>query len=309
MWRRLIYYLVTLYGVSKSEATGFTILIPLICVVIFTPVWLKYVVAPDTTLDNRYHEEFKEWLADVEASVQEPLIEGKENKPNNTIKFYDFDPNTASVEELTSLGFKPWIAERIVKYRKAGGRFDSDEDLNKIYGISQEHLDAIRPFIIINAPNPAERDKSFIAKNENEVVEIVKPKIEIRNINTAIAEDMVFVRGIGPVLSERIVKYRDMLGGFSSLDQIDEVYGLDNAIADSLKKYFYIDTLAVRKLDVNYLKAEELRKHPYINYKLANALVQYRIQHGNYTQPDDLLMIKILDDSTFQKILPYLKID
>ncbi len=308
MIRKLIYHLISIYAVSRSESIGFTILIPVLFIVIFTPLWFKYLYEAEGVADERYHLEFKEWIAESEASIQKENDVSEPEYFEESPKYHDFDPNLAEVAELKALGFKPWIAERIVKYRNAGGRFDTPEDLGRIYGISEEQLALLTPYVKIAATNePVEKNATTIENKK--YPEPVKVKIPVKSINSAVAEDLIFMRGIGPVLSERIVKYRDMLGGFSSLDQIDEVYGLDKAIADSLKQYFYLDTALVRKLKINYLKAEELRKHPYINYKLANALEQYRIQHGDYAQPQDLLAIKILDDSTFQKILPYLKID
>ncbi|MEQ9297248.1 MAG: helix-hairpin-helix domain-containing protein [Cyclobacteriaceae bacterium] len=306
--RRLIYHLVSIYGVSKTEAIGFTILIPTLFVVISTPLWFKYMYEADGTLDERYHREFKEWVAEAEASIKKEQDASEVEDLNVSPKYHDFDPNLAGVDELITLGFKPWIAERIVKYRSAGGRFSSPEDLSRIYGISKDQLAALIPYIKIDAATESVAENSP-TREYKKYPDPDRPKVKIKDINSAVAEDLVFMRGIGPVLSERIVKYRDMLGGFSSLDQIDEVYGLDGVIADSLKQYFYLDSVLVKSLDVNYLKAEELRKHPYIDYKLANALEQYRIQHGDYVLAEDLLAIKIMDDSTFQKILPYLKID
>lgn len=306
--RRLIYNLISIYGVSKTEAIGFTVLIPALFVVISTPLWFKYLYEADGILDERYHREFKEWVAEAEASIQKKKDDSKGEDSEASPKYHDFDPNLAGADELNALGFKPWIAERIVRYRSAGGRFSSPEDLSRIYGISKEQLAALTPYIKMETP-PESATENKPTREYRKYPDPVKPKVTIKNLNSAVAEDLVFMRGIGPVLSQRIVKYRDMLGGFSSLDQIQEVYGLDRVIADSLKQYFYLDSILVKSLNVNYLKAEELRKHPYINYKLANALEQYRIQHGDYVRPEDLLAIKILDDSTFQKILPYLKID
>lgn len=311
MWNRLIYFLTSFYGVSRSEAVGFTVLIPILLIVTFIPLWYRYVKNYETRDHLSYFESFQAWVKESEASIQNEKTSVPDQGLSTSEAYFEFDPNSSTVEELKTLGFKPWIAERMVKYRNAGGRFRSFDDIKKIYGISEEHLEVIRPFVRIDEHADKKIEQPTVMADESDypIESEVSPKMELRNINTAVAEDLVFIRGIGPVLSERIVKYRDMLGGFALPDQINEVYGLDSAVADSIRRYFYIDTTAVSKLDINHLKAEELRKHPYVNYKLANALEQYRIQHGRYGKPDDLLAIKILDDSTFQKILPYLKID
>jgi len=307
---KVIRYFISFYGVSKGEAIGFIVLIPVLFIVISAPLWFKYIYPVREVPTEEYLKEFQEWVAASEASIEEkeePTVTAT-NESGGIL--HRFDPNSASTEELTDLGFKPWIAERIVKYRSAGGSFKDAQDLQKIYGISLDHLEMIGPFVDIPPMEEAlQNDSKYeFSEDDTDYDKLTSEEVvAVKDLNNAVAEELVFIRGIGSVLSERIIKYRDLLGGYVSFNQVKEVYGLNPELVDELSRYFMVDTSGVEYLEVNLLKSEELRKHPYIDYNLSNAIEQYRIQHGHYNNFDDLRAIKILDDSTFQKILPYLK--
>ena len=143
--------------------------------------------------------------------------------------------------------------------------------------------------------------KSQITKEEH-----VFSKIDI---NGSSAESLTNIRGIGPVLSARIIKYRNSLGGFISLNQLDEVYGLEMELLKDLKsKVSITDSVAIRKLNINQLDSDSLKSHPYINWNLANAIVAYREQHGNYDSIEKIKSIHLLNNEIYFKIAPYLKV-
>lgn len=129
---------------------------------------------------------------------------------------------------------------------------------------------------------------------------------EYVELNTADSAALTRVHGIGPSFARRIIAYRKKLGGFVNKSQLKEVYGLDNEkyteIADELK----VDAYRVKLLNINNLEFEQIRKLPYLNYKQANAVTQYRLQHGNYTSIKDMGDIAILDEDILRKIAPYI---
>lgn len=139
-------------------------------------------------------------------------------------------------------------------------------------------------------------------KEEDEKKIISKP----RDINTATATELQEVRGIGPAFSERIIKYRDLLGGFSDSTQLNEVYGLRPEVIAKLFKSFKIKS-SVNLIDLNTDSIQHLAKHPYISYDLAKVIINYRREHGDFKDAADLLKIKALDDTTFIRIKPYLE--
>lgn len=141
--------------------------------------------------------------------------------------------------------------------------------------------------------------------NEIEIVKVKEP-ITIADINTASAEDLQKVKGIGPSFSKRIIKFRNKLGGFASNDQLQEVYGLDDETIVELQKHFSVLSRP-QPLDINSDSAKVLSYHPYISYDLAWIIINYRKQHGDIKSIDDFKKIKALDEETFAQLEPYLK--
>lgn len=130
--------------------------------------------------------------------------------------------------------------------------------------------------------------------------------IEVLDLNLATAEELQKVKGIGPAYSERIIKYRDILGGFSDTAQLGEVYGLKEETITELLNHFKIET-PVSKIDINSDSLKVLAKHPYISYDLAKIIINYRREHGDIQTAADLRKIKALDERTFLRLKPYLE--
>ena len=240
------------------------------------------------------------------------------NKYDSKAKVYkkfNFDPNTASVAQFEELGLPKFIAERIEKYRSKGGKFRKKEDLAKIYGILPETYERLEPFITL----PSAENESIhtpqvelTATNESPVVVPipveVKPaykqpvKFDFNSCDTTVLKN---IPGIGSGYAKRIIKFRDMLGGFVNPEQVKETYGLPPETVDELLKYGFVKS-GVRKLKINTLGADNF-KHPYLKFFQAKAIIAYRDQHGVFKSAEDLKQIKVLDEVTIAKISPYLE--
>jgi DNA uptake protein ComE-like DNA-binding protein len=115
------------------------------------------------------------------------------------------------------------------------------------------------------------------------------------------------IKGIGPGFAVRILKYRERLGGFISLNQLREVYGLDSAKYDQIKPQIKLENNNIKQIEINKCTFDQLKGFPYLNYKLSNTIINYRKQHGNFKSAADLNKIAILNPEIIQKIAPYLK--
>ncbi len=133
----------------------------------------------------------------------------------------------------------------------------------------------------------------------------VKKSVSVRDLNKATPSDLQEIRGIGKVYSERIVKYRERLGGFASESQIGEVYGMDSTLVTAITNRFNIQS-GVTSIPINSDSAKVLAKHPYISYDLAWLIINYRKQNGDISTISDLSLIKAIDDSLLQKLSPYI---
>ena len=130
--------------------------------------------------------------------------------------------------------------------------------------------------------------------------------IRVMDLNTASAKDLQKVRGIGPAYSKRIIRYRNLLGGYSDTTQLREVYGLNGELIKELHKSFTIQS-KVLPLDINSDSIETLAKHPYISFDLARVIIAYRKEHGDIKSASDLGKIKAVDQGTLLRLKPYLE--
>ena len=237
-------------------------------------------------------------------------------------KNFDFDPNTTSVAQFEALGLPKFIAERIEKYRSKGGKFRKKEDFAKIYGILPDTYERLEPFInlpsaddeSLRTPQAQAAGRISDVNLDNKIVEtkitevFAKPitKQPIRfDLNTGDTTDFMKIKGIGSGYAKRIIKFREMLGGFANAEQIRETYGLPPETVEEILKYGFLKD-GVKKLKINQLSLSELR-HPYIKYLQAKAIIAYREQHGKFKNSEDLKQIKILDEATLLKISPYIE--
>jgi competence ComEA-like helix-hairpin-helix protein len=146
-------------------------------------------------------------------------------------------------------------------------------------------------------------------KPEENIVQAAKPEKKNFNVDVNSADTMALIAlpGIGSKLALRIINFRNKLGGFYSVDQIKETYGLADSTFQKIKIYLIVDG-QVEKINLNTVTKDELKIHPYIKWNLANAIIEYRTQHGDYKSIEDLKNISMLDENTFIKIAHYLSL-
>lgn len=215
-------------------------------------------------------------------------------------KFY-FDPNTISQDSLELLGFPTWLAKRLEKFRSSGGKFFKKSDLKKIYGLDDGQYSELEPWIQIT-----NRESDH---KETDRVEFERTPAVI-DVNLADSIDLLDLKGIGPVYASRIVRYRKLLGGFVSLEQLREVYGISDSLFNELKPNVTLTLDDFRKININSIELDELKKHPYFrNYNLCRGILEYRKQHGGFSSVEDLEKIHLVTPELMDKISPYLSFE
>lgn len=127
------------------------------------------------------------------------------------------------------------------------------------------------------------------------------------NLNDSDSNDLISVSVIASFYAKQIINYRSKFGGFTSYDQFSEIWGLDKINLELVKSQTYIDTSDIIKININSSDVSVLWNHPYINYKQANSIVNYRAQHGDFYRVQDIQKIVLIDSQLFRKIAPYLK--
>ncbi len=278
---------------SKSERSGIIALFALLVVLIAIPK-VYPLLFPSKPIDIK--------IASIEKSNPDFFTSNDSisSRKNPTALFY-FDPNTANEKELAALGFTEKNISTIKNYLNKSGRFKTSKDLTKIYGIQTTLLNTLIPFIRIKN-EVIKRNSNSTFDETNKYKKSTKTTLEL---NSADSIELVKLYRIGPALAHRILEYREKLGGFISLNQLNEIWGFDEDILYDLEEKINVDAEKANHFNLNNVSFEELKKHPYFKYNISNAIVNYRTQHGIFEHIDDLKKIKIISDSIFNKIILY----
>ena len=229
---------------------------------------------------------------------------------NDIIKgelFY-FDPNTITGLEWKRLGLRDKTIKTIENYRSKGGHFYKPEDLQRIYGLQNDEYERLKPYIKIESHIPKEESISSKPKNEIQPAKTYAARYSIIDVNTADTSAFISLPGIGSKLAARIVTFRDKLGGFYSIDQIGETYGLPDSAFQKIKQYLKLDNVSVKKININTATVDEMKAHPYIKFSIANSIVAYRNEHGTFSKIEDIKKVMAVTDEIYKKIEPYLSL-
>ncbi len=222
---------------------------------------------------------------------------------------FPFDPNKVSAEELGRLGISSKVAQTWLKFRGKGGVFRKRTDVKKVYGLSEKKYEALSAFI--NIPKSTGKD-SLISSNSHFPPDIIPTSYEHAavavDINQSESRDWEQLKGIGPAYARRILNFRERLGGFVSIDQVAETYHLPDSTFQQIRPFLRASPIK-SQIAINQVDAKTLQAHPFINWKEANAIINYRYQHGNYSQVDDLYSLHALSEETILKIGPYLSFE
>ncbi len=296
------------FGFSRSETNGSLILIGFVLLIAILPRWF---INSQKSVEVSAHSDkikLQEWYSGISFSESEVSNEIPENSPKQSpiLRLKSFDPNVITLRELLSMGIPDNVSNNLISYRNAGGSFNVKMDLQKIYGMSESLYDKLEGFLILPdiPPKPKFTEKNIIPEISSTESENISPPIAI---NTASASELEVIRGIGPILSERIIKYRDLLGGFHSADQLHEVYGLNEEVINEILKKITVDSIQTT-ININTEDLQGLSGHPYIDYKVARAIINYKTVHGAFREKSDLKKIKIVSDSLYNKLSPYISV-
>lgn len=251
----------------------------------------------DESAENRNHTDIKS--LNVSSS------------PSATL-FY-FDPNYISQEEWALLGVNKRTSASIKKYLEKGGSFKKPDDLFKIYLLDKKIAKQLVPFVRFKRNEKSEPVSAVNGQKTKSDLPVFSPypmkqyrKVRINEADTA---DFQTFPGIGSSLSNRIVKYRESLGGFISPLQVGEVYNLPDSVFQNIFPFLELDPTSIRKININTIMRQDLPKHPYLPFALSTAIIQYRDQHGRYERIEDLHKLHLMDDKIFNKIAPYITVE
>jgi competence ComEA-like helix-hairpin-helix protein len=297
--KRTSHFLKQYFVFSKSERNGIYVLLLLIALALFAPKVYRLINPPlpiDFSITTLAADQPNSSVFISDSTQQ--LLEQPQ------AELFAFNPNTADSVTLVNLGFAAKTARSIVNYRNKGGKFKKPEDLYRIFNVDSNFISTLLPYVQLD--NEEEYQSQF---KPNQYATKDKKAFVPVELNTADSLLLVGLYGIGPKMASKIIDYRNRLGGFFRVEQLTEIWGIDEFLLEELNGKIYVDVSKVKYLPINSITYDELKLNPYLRFKTASAIINYRKQHGAFKRVEDLKQVILLPDSTYQKLLPYLKLD
>ena len=280
---------------SRNQRTAVFFLFGIIVI-----LQLTYFFA-DFSSFSKVSPEKEKWL-----SLQSQIDSMKQDKLNYIPKIYPFNPNFITDHKGYKLGMSVPEIDRLLAFRKENKYVNSSKEFQAVTKVSDSLLNAISPYF--KFPDWVNKKKEFKNyKNYPNTAFAKKEKIVIIDINKATQEELIKIYGIGEVISLRILKFKESLGGFVSMEQMKDVWGLSPEVIENLNSHFKVLVPpSVKKVDINNASIKELSQFPYFNYQLAKQIVTFRSMNGDIKNIDDLTKIKGLSIDKANIIVLYL---
>lgn len=282
---------------NRSQQIGIFLLVAIIVVLqlVYHFVDLSENNVP-TGLDERDLTQFQKKIDSVKLAASAV----------KTVKIFPFNPNLITDYKGYTLGMSPGEIDRLHDYRAQDKWVNSSEEFQQVTKISDSLLLEISPYFkfpdwVTSKNSPAR------LKVSNSVKKAFEDKIDL---NTATTEDLMMLKGIGEVLSGRIVNYRNKIGGFVDDLQLKDIYGLNHELRQEIQSYYTVKSPPeIKILSINQASVIELSGIPYINYELAREIVNYRLLHEKISSFEELAKIKEFPSEKIERIALYLSVE
>jgi competence ComEA-like helix-hairpin-helix protein len=310
MWKNFFFF-------SGSQRAGIVLLI---CLIVFFSVLNFYLPRftgeADFYADSASLIEFENFRLSLESLDSIRNIErsklyrkrdvsysSQEKFKAQSYRTFPFNPNTLDSAGFVALGLKPYVASNILKYRRKGGKFKDKTAFSHVYGIAEEKFAELEPFIEIPQQVTVESEVKCEQNSHNNELEFIV------ELNTADTAELMKIKGIGRGYARSIIRFRQQTGGFVSVNQLSEIYGMTPENLERIKPYCSVNPDLVHKINVNVASVDKLRAHPYLNFYQARQIYELRRKKGKLSGLSDLERLSELNDSILKKISPYLKFD
>ncbi|MCL7763194.1 helix-hairpin-helix domain-containing protein [Polaribacter sp. Z014] len=282
---------------NKSQRNGVFFLVILILIVQIVIVFSDFSSDESTTVNSKEVLSFHQQIDSLQA------IEIEKRKP----KTYPFNPNYITDNKGEQLGMSLDEIDRLLAFRKTNKFVNSKIEFQKVTKISDSLLNKISPYFKFPEWVVKQKSNSSFEGREQTYYKKQEKKVSTIDINKATVQDFKTISGIGEAFSERIVKYRAKLQGFSFENQLNEVWGLEKEVANKvLSKFKIVEKPIINKINVNTVTFKELLKNPYIDYSLCKKIFEYRDEVAELQNISELKNIKDFPLDKYDRIVLYL---
>ena len=303
---------------TEQQYRGLLILLPIALVIVAIAVaieLLSSVDEPDEAVERRLEQAGAKSYPHTESVEQEAPLQ-------------PFDPNTFSYEQLRSAGVPKSVAVGIVRWRGYGKVYRIREDVALVSGVTDSIYSALKPYIIIAdslEPKPRKYDapkqvvkpkKEFASEPEKRVAQTQEKSIEqtpeksvekpLLEINSADTTALIAIYGIGSKSAAEIVKYRELLGGYHSVEQISELKCVTEQNYEKILQQIYCDSCEIRKIDINFAAPKVIARHPYVSAAALRKIIKQRQLKGGWSRIEEMVEDNILSEDEAKRLAPYL---
>lgn len=301
MWKDFFYY-------SKSERRAVYLLSLLIVVFAVGSIVLPYHVKE---VEELTVEEVKEkeslW---IRVHEQKQHHADYVRPPKRKVELTAFDPNLADSIDFLKLGLPSFMAHNILKYRAKGGTFATPEAFSRIYGMTEEQFVALKPYIriseaFVRKPDTMRVSIPIVAPSDTFPKVVKYPEGTLVNVAMSDTAELKRIPGIGSGIAKAIVSYRNRLGGFYTLEQLQEV----SHVTPEMMKWFSLEDTIIRKMDINKMGLDKLRSHPYLNFYQAKVIVEHRKKRGKITSLSQLSLYEEFTEKDLERLAVYFSFD
>jgi competence protein ComEA len=296
-----------LFIFSKKERKGVVSLLLVIFLLIVIGKLIPLFVHHDKGSFTEWENEVNTYLAKTEGNIPVGTI------PN----LVAFDPNKVDSVILIKMGVPEKVVSNWVKYLGKGGRFRKNDEVKKIFGMTPGLFGRLDSLMVIRADKAANIKTAgrvkVVSPRDGLISDTVRRRIypksdkavvKVQELNSTDSLHLLEITGIGPVFASRIVRYRNLLGGFYAVSQLREVYGLKEENFKIVSQFFTVEPSVIKKININFSTVQELGRHPYIGYKTARKVIKLRDKTGKFTSAGDLSLVTSAD--SLNKMAPYL---
>ena len=300
MWKDFLYY-------TKTERQGIIVLVVLILGVYAAPKlfsFFKHAEDTDCKENEKFDKEYNDFISVLrETKPHQKSGPSFQSSPQREIKLAIFDPNTADSTTLLSLGLPSRMVKNILHYRNKQGKFRYPEDFRKIYGLTEEQYRTLYPYIQITKDFSSKDTVRLLTAQSVQRDTLMKylPGTII-SLNSADTPELKKIPGIGSSIARMMVNYRERLGGFFRIEQLQEIH----LKAEKLRPWFSIDIQQTRRINLNKAGMERMLHHPYINYYQAKVIIEYRKKKGSLKSLKQLSLYEEFTPIDLERLEPYI---
>lgn len=300
MWKDFLYY-------TKTERQGIIVLVVLILGVYAAPKlfsFFKHAEDTDCKENEKFDKEYNDFISVLrETKPHQKSGPSFQSSPQREIKLAIFDPNTADSTTLLSFGLPSRMVKNILHYRNKQGKFRYPEDFRKIYGLTEEQYRTLYPYIQITKDFSSKDTVRLLTAQSVQRDTLMKylPGTII-SLNSADTTELKKIPGIGSSIARMMVNYRERLGGFFRIEQLQEIH----LKAEKLRPWFSIDIQQTRRINLNKAGMERMLHHPYINYYQAKVIIEYRKKKGSLKSLKQLSLYEEFTPIDLERLEPYI---